>query len=113
MLTQPCSNCPFLRGSPFERSMSHPRAQEIADSLRMNGFFPCHKTTTAGGALPGGELWCAGALLTLAAGDEAYDNQAVRVGLRLGLCPDPYWSEMTKQLDKVYENLDQWLDSHD
>ena len=104
-----CSNCPFTIGSTFELSMCRERAQEIAESLEGGGMFPCHMTTTAGGAEAGRERWCGGALATMENGGGCYQNQMVRICDRLGGIGD-----LDKlDLDKAYCSLEEWVDVHE
>jgi hypothetical protein len=107
-LTKPCDLCPFTIGSTFEGSMVRERAEEIADSLRGGGMFPCHKTTEAGGGK--NHLWCAGALGTMENEGNVMDNQMVRICGRLGMLNDP--AELVG-LDTLYATLDDWVDSHE
>lgn len=108
-LKRPCDNCPFLRGSTFEVSMVHARAEEIADGLRAGGSFDCHKTTNEGGA-GGKEKWCAGALGTMENEGNVTDNQMVRICGRLGFIGDP--AELGG-LDELYNSLDEWVETHE
>ena len=64
-----CADCPF-GGSPKQRHMRRSlrpgRFEEIAQSVWLGGYFPCHKTThfdDEGEAMPhAGERMCRGAL---------------------------------------------------
>ena len=110
-MIRPCSECPFLRGSPFESSMCRSRAEEIATALRDGGHFPCHKTTEVGGASRGKEMWCAGALGTMENedGPGAMGNQMARIAARLGLIGDPAELERSE----LYDSLSAWVETHD
>tara|TARA_R110002096_G_scaffold94819_2_gene213132 strand:+ start:1181 stop:1516 length:336 start_codon:yes stop_codon:yes gene_type:complete len=107
-LKKPCIDCPFLKGSNFEQSMVYDRALEIAESLQSSQF-PCHKTTTAGGAEPGRDQFCAGALGTMENEGTVMNNQMVRICGRLGFIGDPAELE---DLDMLYDSLEEWVDSH-
>jgi hypothetical protein len=64
-MTKPCNNCPFLREGYIE--LNPGRVRGIVKHLLesdMHGF-PCHKTTTAGGASGKKEKQCAGAMIYL------------------------------------------------
>lgn len=104
----PCPDCPFLVGSTFDESMCRARAREIADSLSGGGMFPCHKTTTNGGAKSGREQWCVGALATMENQGGAHYNQMVRISERLGMLD----LDQIEGLDLVHASLDEWVELH-
>ena len=76
-MTRPCSNCPFRSDKRFP--LARGRVVEIING----GSFPCHKTTTAGGADGQDEVACAGLLILLE--KENVPNQMMRIAERVGM----------------------------
>jgi len=61
---RPCDECPFNasgKGLHLRKSLLRGRWQEILASLRMESWFPCHKTVEDTGG-DGSDLMCAGAI---------------------------------------------------
>jgi hypothetical protein len=92
-LKTPCKRCPFLASRPIP--LRPGRVEEIRDSLRDGGSFPCHKTVDydeAGDDIDNGtwnprgaELHCAGALILMDKEGEIGQNQMLRIVMRLGM----------------------------
>lgn len=95
-LKRPCAECPFLKGSPLNESLSKARLREFAE-----GEFACHKTaelresSQAGvSEYVGGEesQHCAGALIALERAGRPHQMMRImeRLGMydRRGLDPD-------------------------
>lgn len=62
-MTEPCDQCPFLKGSPLNKTLSRSRLKEMA-----SGAFPCHKACKVdedSGYVPRNDKTphCAGALI--------------------------------------------------
>jgi len=62
-MVKPCENCPFLKEGFIP--LMPGRVRGIIDTLLAHDFngFPCHKTTSAGGASGARVLECAGAMI--------------------------------------------------
>lgn len=80
-LKKPCKDCPFIKGSSTNRTLSKERLDGIVDDISNNDMtFTCHKTLN----LPEREQQhCAGALIYLEREDNP--NQMMRIAERLGL----------------------------
>lgn len=107
-LKSPCANCPFRTDKYFH--LTHQRAQDIADSLRDGGDFPCHKTLDY--SLPGGPdrngpgvQRCAGMLIVMEKSEGP--NQIMRIAERLRLY-DPTRLDMDAP---VYDSLDAFVEA--
>lgn len=99
---KPCNNCPFIIEPRFH--FSRDRAQEIADSLRNDARFSCHKTIDyseeGAGVVTSQSRWCAGALAVMENDPEfeygCINNGHARVMARLGAFnPDEIQRENT------------------
>jgi hypothetical protein len=86
-MKRPCSECPFLKGTPLNKTLPEKRLREFA-----SGEFACHKTAELREDEDGEEAaqyvgtaesqHCAGALIALEkAGDS---HQMMRISERLG-----------------------------
>jgi hypothetical protein len=83
-LRRPCPECPFLRGSPLNRTLDPERIREFAE-----GEFSCHKTATLR-EVNGCQEYkpnadsshCAGALIALEKAGRPH--QMMRIAERLG-----------------------------
>ncbi len=107
MVKPPCPHCPFaLATTPFLRG---PRCEEIRDSLLGGGMFPCHQTTTEGGASGEHERWCSGAIGLMENEDGAAQNQMVRICGRLGLLDDDGIEDVQ---ELVYPSWDDWIEAN-
>lgn len=103
-LQQACANCPFRSDRLF--FLSKPRKQEIADSLRREELFNCHKTIRYGDLDHSREMFCAGALMTMI--NEGLHTLPMQLGERLGL-----WNldEFRKNFKiPVFDSLQSWID---
>ena len=108
-MKRPCGNCPFRSDrAPF---LDRARAQDIADSLKADASFPCHKTLDYDSEEGTPEVTeqsqhCAGALIVLER--EESPNQMMRIGERMGL-----YSAADLQMDSpVYPTLAAWVGAH-
>ena len=83
-LTEPCDECPFLRGSPLNKTLKRSRLIEMA-----SGEFACHKACKVdeeeGEFVPRNDKTphCAGALIYLEKRERPH--QMMRICERLGL----------------------------
>lgn len=77
-LTQPCKDCPFLKGSSTNRTLSEGRLDEIINDIRSGMTFTCHKTLEL---KHNEQQHCAGALIFLEREDRP--NQMMRIAERL------------------------------
>jgi hypothetical protein len=83
-LTEPCDACPFLKGSPLNKSLRRGRLMEMA-----SGEFACHKACKVdeenGAYVPRNDKTphCAGALIYLEKRNQPH--QMMRISERLGL----------------------------
>ena len=115
-MTKPCEDCPFRSNKPFY--LAPRRAREIADALRRDQSFTCHKTIDYGAAensegetdlehrpYDPSEQHCAGATIVL--WRMGAPNQWMRLAGRLGLF-DPGKLDMQAP---VYEDLDAFVDA--
>ncbi len=103
MLRKPCDNCPFVRGGSFQLS-GLSRASEIADGLRADRSFDCHKTTRETGN--GQPQHCYGAMKVIWA--EGGANQMMRIYLRLGVLTE---EQIESEPTDCYESLDEWVEA--
>lgn len=109
-LTHACGNCPFRKDREFY--LDPERAVGIAESLRSDEPFQCHKTLDYqedGPQVTSRTQACAGALKTLINGGQAdiSRNAPMQIAERLGLfVPDQLDPNMP-----VYDNLDEWVQS--
>lgn len=106
-LRRPCADCPFRCDVEF---YLHPdRAVEIADSLRSDQTFNCHRTleyTDDGPQYVDRTNFCAGALKTVLNGGDLRYNAPMQIAERLGVFdPDKLQADMP-----VFEDLDAWVD---
>lgn len=107
-MTKPCDNCPFRTDKPFY--LAPGRAREIADALKGDRHFTCHKTIDYGAAedverrpYDADEQHCAGATIVL--WRMQAPNQWMRWAGRLGLF-DPDKLDMEAP---VYADLDEFV----
>ena len=81
-MTEPCDACPFLKGSPLNKTLSKRRLLEFA-----SGQFPCHKAcdSTEEGFTPKNDKTphCAGALIFNEKRNTPH--QMMRIAERLGM----------------------------
>jgi hypothetical protein len=103
-LRRPCANCPF-REDCLRGWLGRERAGEIADTLRDDRTFACHKTTRAGGS-SGPEQHCAGALIVLER--EGMIPQLARIAGRLGF----YDPDALDPDAPVFDSLDDFVEHH-
>ncbi len=107
----PCSNCPF-RDGPHPPYLRHQRAADIAESLRMDETFYCHKTTAVAGddddscPIPPDAVPCAGAVAVMLNGEEP--NQMLRIAGRMGMVPE----SLQDGRGDCYDDLDTFVDAH-
>ena len=93
-LKRPCAECPFLRGSPLNKTLPKSRLRGFA-----KGQFPCHKTaelTEEGYEKTPESQHCAGALIALE--KIGASHQMMRICERLGFY-DPTKLDMTSDVD--------------
>lgn len=102
-LVRPCSECPFVMGGVH---LTEGRREDIAESLRRDGSFICHKTNEeVGGAGP--EQHCAGALIVCER--EGFVGQLARIFERLGRYDV---SKLAMDDERVpWESLDDWAEN--
>ena len=109
-LTHACGNCPFRKDREFY--LDPRRAEEIAESLRSDADFSCHKTLDyqdEGPQKTDRTNACAGALKTIINGgrEDISRNAPMQIAERLGyFVPDRLDPDMP-----VYDNLDEWVQS--
>lgn len=86
-LTEPCDQCPFLKGSPLNKTLSRSRIAQMAA-----GEFPCHKACKveededgSSGYVPRNDKTphCAGALIYLEKRNKPH--QMMRICERIGM----------------------------
>lgn len=117
-LTHPCGNCPFRTDIQF--FLSTDRRKEIADDLRADKTFACHKTVNyqrweeerdmadegdTSYRYDGNESHCAGALIALHKNGESADNFVLRFAVMLGW----YDPERLDLSAPVVESLDVFM----
>jgi hypothetical protein len=106
----PCKHCPFLSDIP---GYLHPeRAEDIADSLLHDGFFPCHKTVDYSGEKPQqtqDSKACMGAVLFLEniAGGGCRSN----VMFRLAMMRGDFGVEDLRKSDEVYRTVSDFVEA--
>lgn len=114
-LKTPCNNCPFRRDVKF---CLHPeRRQEIADALRHDMTFSCHKTVDysdewndSSTHIPTeDEQHCAGALIVLNRSGELFNNFLYRLAVWAKLF-DP---DKLNMHAPVFDTLDQFVEADD
>lgn len=108
-LRTPCDTCPFRTDvAPFLRQ---DRGSEIADALRQDKAFACHKTVEHdddGERVPRSEeQHCAGALILLERAGQP--NQLMRIAERLDL----YDRTKLDTSAPVFETLDDFVDAQE
>lgn len=96
-LKAPCKLCPFRSDcEQWRGGLGERRAQEIATSLRNDGFFTCHKTIQPHDddgeecekrGLEDGNIYCAGALIMMEKEGIANDNRNIRIAKMLEIYP--------------------------
>lgn len=107
-LRRPCPHCPF-RTDCMEGWLSRGRAAEIAKGITHDqGTFSCHETTTVGGAEPGKEQHCAGALLMLEKSGVGV-GQYARISERLGV----FEPDKLDQDAPVFESVSAFVAHHE
>lgn len=79
-LKQPCKDCPFLKGSCTNLTLSEGRIEGIVHDIRAGASFTCHKTLELHSSE---QQHCAGALVFLE--KEERPNQIMRIAERIGL----------------------------
>lgn len=106
----PCESCPFRTNIPAVVTKS--RAQEIADAIRSDAWFACHKTLDyrdgSGGRTTRRSVFCRGALIVMEREGVLDQNQMARIEMRLGMF-DP------RNLDleaPVPASLYEWIERH-
>lgn len=114
-VTSPCDNCPFRRSAGGY--LRQDRAEEIADVLRSDGHFHCHKTVDYsdedGEGRTGDAALCAGSLVVQIR-DMGYVNQLARIEARLGILDLRKIEAMADDRDAdVYDNFDDFIEAHD
>lgn len=112
---KPCSNCPFRTDEPpFIRKA---RAQEIADGLRADAYFACHKTVHYEDTPEEEEdrtrfspstRFCTGALIVMKREKLLNKNWTTRFSIGSGLI-DPDKLDMTAP---VPASLAEWIERH-
>ena len=101
-LSKACGNCPFRSDRLFAIDCS--RKHEIADSLRREEVFPCHKTIRYGDRDLTSEMFCAGALQTMI--NEGLYTQPMQVAERLGM-----WDLASFNAgDHFFPSLQEWAE---
>lgn len=77
-LTSPCKDCPFICNSSTNRSLDSERLKNIANDIRNDMSFTCHKSLDKPKSL---QQHCGGALIMLE--KENNPNQIMRTAERL------------------------------
>ena len=116
-LTTPCDNCPFRSDIIFY--LRKGRRKEIADNLRHDKTFVCHKTVDyerwretredddeAHYEYQGGEIHCAGALIAMHRKGEIQGNFLLRMAIMFGWLKIENLNMSADVLD-----LDTWIES--
>lgn len=75
----PCKDCPFIKGSSTNITLSEDRLEEIKEGLENDQTFICHKTLDSPSPQ---QQHCAGALIYLE--KQERPNQMMRIAERLG-----------------------------
>ena len=115
-LSKPCDNCPFRRdGIKLRRE----RAEELADGLRADGHFYCHKTVDynddddGDGCSTKDSGLCVGALIAEIR-DFGHMDQMGRIMGRVGaLDVEGIYQQAEAGEDAVVSDLDEFIDIHD
>lgn len=90
-LKRPCTDCPFVKGSSTNISLSSERIEGIIDSIKDDKIFYCHKTIDYNKQLEDEDdsfspieqnQFCAGALVYLE--KKNHPNQMMRIAERIG-----------------------------
>ncbi|MFS0883264.1 hypothetical protein [Metabacillus niabensis] len=79
-LKKPCKDCPFIKGSSTNVTLSEGRIEGIVKDLRNDMSFTCHKTLDKPKLE---QQHCAGAMIFLEKEDRP--NQIMRIAERIGL----------------------------
>lgn len=107
-LRGPCADCPFLVEPQF-LGLSEDRIRDIADSLRADQDFSCHKRNDFdehGNAVETRtSRMCGGAMVTLE--KEGRATQGMRISERLGM----YDRTKLDMGANVHDSLDDWEDT--
>lgn len=107
---RPCSDCPFLTGSPIW--LEQERRQGIHDDLTHDGSFPCHKTidysNTDRGEVTKNSKLCVGSALYL---EKNYHNGArSNVQYRMRFMLQQWTLEQLENSDlNVIATIEEWL----
>lgn len=107
-LRRPCAKCPF-RTDCMPEWLNRGRAAEIANSItKEQQAFQCHETTEVGGADPGGEQHCAGALILLEKSGVGF-GQVARIAGRMGVF-DPEKLDLEAP---VFDTISAFVEHHE
>lgn len=105
----PCDSCPFR--TDVRAYLRRDRAREIADALRSDGAFHCHKTVDYNQESPrvtNRSRLCRGALVVMHREGALFDNVMHRLG---ALCGD--FDPANLELDAPVPNsLAEWVSNH-
>ncbi len=109
-LKRPCKDCPFLKSNGYLRRT---RAIEIAEVLRNDASFSCHKTVDysvdSEHRSCEHDSFCAGALVVM----DNEDNLFMNVLPRLGALLDDFRPEELRGHDDAFESLEAFIEGHD
>lgn len=111
-LTTPCVDCPFRKDIAFY--LTPKRRREIAEHLRHDGTFQCHKTTDGEWDDQGiyhptdNEIHCAGALLVLLKSGELAANWRLRTAVGWQLLD----LDALDQTAQVFATLDDFIEGN-
>ena len=104
--TKPCASCPFLQAKAG--MLRGERAEEIADDLRRDKHFICHKAVKRLGG-DGTDRLCAGAMIVTHRSDQQ-PSQYARVMLRIGLLDYAKIEKSAKV--PCFDDLDDFVNGH-
>lgn len=97
-LKQPCVECPFVKGSMTNQSLSENRMKDIVNDILVKDLsFQCHKTIKL--SLDKHEH-CAGAILYLER--ENKPNQIMRIAERIGRYNKTEMKECPNLIDRIH-----------
>lgn len=109
--TTPCGNCPFLR--KMAGAISGERAEEIANDLRRDTHFWCHKTLSPSGSRVCKETrLCAGSMIVTEKGGER-PSQHARILMRIGMLDFDAVQKNAAKDKACFDDLDEFVQVHE
>lgn len=107
-MKKPCSECPFRKNNSYLRPQ---RCEELAEKLRGDDYFICHKTLKDNPQNRGRDVeesMCAGSLIVMSKEGILYDNLSTRIAMAFG----DFDPDKMQDTDEVYDSFDDFVEGH-